>query len=412
VTAPLKVALDVTPLLGPRTGVGEFCAGAISALSAPPARSLVSPRAFAVTWRRRDRLAGQLPAGVSLSGRPMPARPVQWVWRRFDLPVVEWWAGSLDVVHGTNFVVPPARRAARVATVHDLTAVRYPELCEPVSRGFPALVRRALANGAFVHTPSDFVAAEVVELLGADPDRVRAVHHGVPTTLSTGLGWAGPSTEPGRIEPGPIEPGSIEPGRERLPGPEVPERPDLPPGVEAYILALGTIEPRKDHPGLVRAFDLLAGSHPELALVLAGPDGWGTPALEEAVAASAFAHRIIRLGYVSRAQRAALLANAAVFAYPSLYEGFGFPPLEAMTTGLPVVTTDAGALPEVVGDAALMVPAGEAEPLAHGLQAAVYDDCVRAILVDKGRRRAASFGWDACAAGLAALYRDAAAARG
>jgi glycosyltransferase involved in cell wall biosynthesis len=194
--------------------------------------------------------------------------------------------------------------------------------------------------------------------------------------------------------------------------PEVPERPDLPPEMEAYLLALGTIEPRKDHPGLVRAFDLLAGSHPELGLVLAGPDGWGTPALEEAIAASPFARRIIRLGYVSRAERAALLANAAVFAYPSLYEGFGFPPLEAMTAGLPVVTTDAGALPEVVGDAALMVPAGEAEPLAQALEAAVYDDCVRAVLVDKGRRRAASFGWDACAAGLAALYRDAAAARG
>jgi glycosyltransferase involved in cell wall biosynthesis len=352
----------------------------------------------------------------------MPARPVQWVWRRLDLPVVEWWAGALDVVHGTNFVVPPARTAARVATVHDLTAVRYPELCEPVSRGFPALVRRALAKGAFVHTPSDFVAGEVVELLGADPDRVRAVHHGVPTALATDVGATGRSTglrqiepgpiEPGPIEPGQIEPGPIEPGPERLLPREVPKRPDLPPGVEVYILALGTIEPRKDHPGLVRAFDLLAGSHPELALVLAGPDGWGTPALEAAVAASAFTGRIIRLGYVSRAERAALLANAAVFAYPSLYEGFGFPPLEAMATGLPVVTTDAGALPEVVGDAALMVAAGDAELLAHALEAALYDDGVRAALVEKGRRRAASFGWDACAAGLAALYRDAAAARG
>jgi alpha-1,3-rhamnosyl/mannosyltransferase len=192
----------------------------------------------------------------------------------------------------------------------------------------------------------------------------------------------------------------------------MPERADLPPGLGPYILAIGTIEPRKDHPGLVRAFDLLAGSHPELALVLAGPDGWGTPALEEAVAASAFARRIIRLGYVDPFQRASLLANAAVFAYPSLYEGFGFPPLEAMAAGLPVVTTDTGALPEVVGDAALMVPAGEAEPLAHALESAVYDDCVQAGLVDKGRRRAASFSWDTCAAGLAALYRDAAAARG
>lgn len=373
--APLNVALDVTPLLGPRTGVGEFCAGAIGALSAPPASSLVSPRAFAVTWRRRDHLSGQLPTAMPVAGRPMPARPVQWVWRRFDLPSIEWWAGEVDVVHGTNFVVPPARGAARVATVHDLTAVRYPELCEPVSRGFPDLVRRALAKGAWVHTPSAFVAEEVVELLGADPDRVRAVHHGVP---------------------------AIPPANRSM---------DPPPGMGAYVLALGTIEPRKDHPSLVRAFDLLAGVHPELGLVLAGPDGWGTAALEEATAASGFARRIVRLGYVSEARRAELLAGAAVFAYPSRYEGFGFPPLEAMASGIPVVTTDAGALPEVVGDAALMVPSGDPERLASALETALYDDGARAELVEKGRRRAASFRWEDCAVGLAGLYRDAVAAR-
>jgi glycosyltransferase involved in cell wall biosynthesis len=305
----------------------------------------------------------------------MPARPVQWVWRRFDQPGIEWWAGPVDVVHGTNFVVPPARAAARVATVHDLTAVRYPELCEPVSRGFPALVRRALAKGAWVHTPSTFVAEEVVDLLGADPDRVRAVHHGVPTI------------------------------------PPAEGRTDLPSGMGSYVLALGTIEPRKDHPGLVRAFDLLAGAHPELSLVLAGPDGWGTAALEEAVAASGFARRIVRLGYVSEARRAELLAGAAVFAYPSRYEGFGFPPLEAMVSGIPVVTTDAGALPEVVGDAALTVPSGDPERLASALETALYDDGLRAELVEKGHRRAASFRWDDCAVGLAGLYRDALAAR-
>jgi glycosyltransferase involved in cell wall biosynthesis len=418
VSAPLKVALDVTPLLGPRTGVGEFCAGAIAALSAPPARALVSPRAFAVTWRRRDRLAGQVPGEVPVAGRPMPARPVQWAWRRFDFPVVEWWAGPVDVVHGTNFVVPPARRAARVATVHDLTAVRYPELCEPVSRAFPVLVRRALAEGAFVHTPSAFVAEEVVELLGADPDRVRAVHHGVPTTRPTDPAPTDPAptdpapTEPALTDPALTDPAPDEPGRDHPGGREADDDPGLPPEVGPYVLALGTIEPRKDHPGLVRAFDLLAATHPELALVLAGPDGWGTQALESAIAGSGFARRIVRLGYVSSARRAALLAHAAVFAYPSLYEGFGFPPLEAMSAGVPVVTTDAGALPEVVGEAALIVPAGQAERLAGALETAIYDERVRAALVGKGRCRAASFRWDDCAAGLATLYRDAAEARG
>lgn len=382
----LEVALDVTPLLGPRTGVGEFCAGAIEALSAPPANSLVAPRAYAVTWRRRDHLVGQVGQQLSVAGRPMPARPVQWAWRRFDLPAIEWWAGPVDVVHGTNFVVPPARGAARVATVHDLTAVRYPELCEPVSRGFPALVRRAVAKGAWVHTPSAFVAAEVTELLGVPPERVRAVYHGVPTRRS--------------------------PRPDRRPSADAPLAQVLPSSVGPYVLALGTIEPRKDHANLVRAFDHLAGAHPELWLVLAGPDGWGRAALDEAMAASACASRILRLGYVGEAVRAELLARAAVFAYPSVYEGFGFPPLEAMGAGVPVVTTDAGALPEVMGGAATMVPSGDPERLACALEEALYDGRTRAELLDKGRQRVAAFRWDACAAGLIGLYRDAVAARG
>jgi glycosyltransferase involved in cell wall biosynthesis len=382
VDRPITVALDVTPLLGPRTGVGEFCAGALAALSAAP--SLVAPRVYAVTWRRRDHLAGLVPASVPLAGRPMPARPVQRIWRALDRPAIEWWAGPVDVVHGTNFVVPPARRAARVATVHDLTALRYPELCEPVSRGFPALVRRALDRGAWVHTPSAFVASEVSELLGADPERVRAVHHGVPTL---------------RRPPERAGTGGAPDGHPALPA-RCP-----------YILALGTIEPRKDHPGLVRAFDLLAGDHPELRLVLAGPDGWGARALDAALSAASFARRVVRLGYVSEARRAELLDGAAVFAYPSLYEGFGFPPLEAMAAGVPVVTTDAGALPEVVGDAARLVPAGDPVALARALEEALYDSAVRAELLERGRCRVARFSWDACAAGLVALYHDAAATR-
>ncbi|MBO0714148.1 MAG: glycosyltransferase family 4 protein, partial [Acidimicrobiales bacterium] len=230
---------------------------------------------------------------------------------------------------------------------------------------------------------------------GADPDRVRAVHHGIPTI---------PSDGPAPADAGPTAAGPT--------GPDPTDAAGLAPGMGPYVLALGTIEPRKDHPGLVRAFDLLAGAHPELGLVLAGPDGWGTAALEQAVAASGVAHRIVRVGYVSEARRAALLARAAVFAYPSRYEGFGFPPLEAMASGIPVVTTDAGALPEVVGDGALMVPSGDPERLAGALETALYDDCARAELVDKGRRRVACFRWDACAAGLAGLYRDAVAVRG
>src|SRR5205823_4470007 len=150
----LRVAFDATPLLGARTGVGTFVAGALPAL-ARLANDL-DLRAYGLTWRGRRDLADLVPAGVTTVATPMPAGALLRAWARADEPAIEWWTGPVDVVHGTNFVVPPGRHAAEVVTVHDLTAVRYPQLCAPTSLLYPELVRRALRRGAWVHTPSQF----------------------------------------------------------------------------------------------------------------------------------------------------------------------------------------------------------------------------------------------------------------
>jgi glycosyltransferase involved in cell wall biosynthesis len=307
----------------------------------------------------------------------MPARPLHLAWRRFDTPPVEWFVGSVDVVHGTNFVVPPTRRAGRVVTVHDLTVVHHPELCDPPTLAYPALIRRALRAGAFVHTPSAFVAAEVVEAFGAPPERVRAVHSGVPERPAGATG-------------------------------EVPAD-LLPTGAGRYILSLATSEPRKDLPSLVTAFDQLAEERADVALVLAGPPGWGETELAEALARSGHAKRIVRPGWLPDATLALLLERASVLAYPSRYEGFGFPALEAMDRGIPVVATSAGALPEVLGDGAALVPVGNADALAEALASVLDSPAKSEALARAGRRRAALFSWAACAEGLSSLYRDVAA---
>lgn len=370
--ARLRVAVEATALLGTPTGVGRFCQLVLPALARRPELAV---SAFAVSWRRRGWLDRHLPGGVTARQRAMPARPLQRMWARGPWPPVEWFVGGTDVVHGTNFVVPPARRAARVVTVHDLTTVRFPELCDRSTLAFPALVRRAISEGAWVHTPSQAVADEVVDLLGADPARVRAVHHGLP-----------PAVEP---SPGPLS--------RVLP---------LPEGADRYVLAVGTVEPRKDVPGLVRAFDRLAGDRPDLALVIAGPDGWGAGELADALTASRYRSRVVRTGWLDEPDLARVRAGATVLAYPSRYEGFGFPPLEAMAAGVPVVATAVPAVEEVVGDGALLVPPGDVEALAGAL-ASVVDGDGPADLVERGRRRAAGFTWDACAAGLSDLYRAA-----
>jgi glycosyltransferase involved in cell wall biosynthesis len=373
--APLAVAVDATPLLGVRTGVGVFCAGALGALGA---RADVDVRAFAVSWRRRDRLAPLVPAGVRVRQRAMPARPLHALWRRAERPPLEWFVGDVDVVHGTNYVVPPTRRAARVMTVHDLTVWHYPQLANAATLVFPEFVRRALDAGAWVHTHTQFVADEVVAELGADRDRVRAVPPGVPIRRDQVVDGAS--------------------GAAPIP---------LPDGTRRYVLAVGTIEPRKDFPGLVRAFDRMAGDVPDVALVIAGGEGWGADALATAVESSSWRDRIVRTGFVSDDRLEQLLAGAAVLAYPSVYEGFGFPPVEAMDMGVPVVATAAGSLPEVVGDGAFLVAPGDADALAGAIGCVLDDDEARRDLVARGRARAAEFTWARCGAGLADLYRAA-----
>jgi len=181
-----------------------------------------------------------------------------------------------------------------------------------------------------------------------------------------------------------------------------------PPRPAPYVLALGAVEPRKDLPTLVEAFAEIASTHQDLELVVAGPDGWGTPAFAAAVASSGVARRVVRLGYLEQGHRQSLLREASVLAYPSLYEGFGFPPLEAMAAGVPVVATRAGAVPEVVGDAAELVVPGDAAALAGALARVIDDGDLRARLVEAGRVRVASFTWASSVALMMDLYELAA----
>jgi glycosyltransferase involved in cell wall biosynthesis len=296
----------------------------------------------------------------------MPASTLMRVWARSDAPKIEWWTGHVDVVHGTNYVVPPARRAARLVSVWDLTAVRYPELCTPTSRRYPGLVRRAVEDGAWVHTGASSVAKDIVDQFGADPSRVRVIAPGVEPPRAASVEDSG--------------------------------------GGPPYIAALGTSEPRKDFPGLVAAFDLLAGEHPGVELRIAGPEGWGEHQLRTAIASARHKDRIKRLGFVADAT--GFIGRATVFAYPSVYEGFGYPPLEAMSLGVPVVATSAGAVAEVAGDAALIVEPRDPESLAAGIARVLQDSELRRGLVDAGRARAASFTWESAGDAMNALYSE------
>ncbi len=373
----MRLAFDCTYALSPRTGVGTFADAVLGRLAA---RADVDVRGYAVAGPAWAAAGGAVGHGVRVGARSRLLSP-RWArsaWRRGDVPPIEWITGRVEVAHSPNFVAPPTRRAASVATVHDLTFVHHPQWCTTDTVDwFGPLIAAAVRRGAWIHTVSAHVAAEVVDAFGADPERVRFVPNAAD----------------------PLPPADPADGARLA-------------GAERYVVALGTIEPRKNLGRLVAAFDAVAATDPDLRLVVAGGRGWDTDAYDAAVAASPHRGRIVELGRVDDHQRAALVRGALAMAYVSLYEGFGIPPLEAMGVGTPVLAADVGAIRETCGDAARYADPTDVDDLAAGLAEITSDEALRTRLAAAGRQRADQFSWDATTDGLVQLYADAIAERG
>ena len=382
----MRVAMDATPLLGPRTGIGRYVAALAGALagSAGPEPEEVALIPF--SWRGTGDLPAVAPEGprVRFGRRRVPARLLQAAWARLPWPPVEWLAGPVDVFHATNFVAPPARRAATVVTIHDLTYLRHPEMVSRASARYRDLVPRALARGAVVCTPTAAVGAEVAQEYRLAPERL------VVTPLGVGEVWR---------QAAPPDPAW-------LAGHGLPER---------YLLFVGSREPRKNLPTLLDAYrELLAGVRGAAGgpasgsgtgavppLVLVGPPGWGA-----AVDMAGLPPEAVRTpGYLPEDDLVRVVAGASALVFPSWYEGFGLPALEALACGTPVVAADLPALREVLGDQAELVAPGDAAALADAI-AWVLDDPGGEPAAAARRTRAAGFTWESCAqATLSAYHR-------
>ncbi len=371
----MRVAVDVTPLLGAPTGVSQSLRGLLGGLAETEPDVEVVP--YVVSGRAVLARGSRSVGGLRARPLPLPAGLAIRTWGRLDHPTADRWLGSADVVHGSNFVAPPMRRRPTTATIHDCWCARHPQRCAPDVAAVPASVRRSVARGTWLHVTTEHGAGEVAEVYGAR-ERVVVVPFGVPT--------APPTAEFGSR----------------------PVAPPAPVAGRRYVLALGALDPRKGLAGLVRAFASVAGADATVLLVLAGPDGPARAEVDAAISdLGPSAQRVHVVGEVDDGTRRALLAGATVLAYPSLDEGFGFPVLEAMAAGIPVVATSAGALPEVAGEAAALVPVGDDAALAAALTSVLTDEGRRAHLVAAGRVRAARYTWARTAAGMADLWRRA-----
>jgi glycosyltransferase involved in cell wall biosynthesis len=355
------VLLDGTPLLGQRSGIGRYTAALLRELAT---HADVDITVTAFTARGQAALRAAVPPGVEVRGGPVPARALRALWHRVGWPPTELLATGADVLHATNFVLPPANRARGVVTVHDLAFLDRPEFLARPQRDLPDLVRRSVARAAVVCTPSSAVAQQVARQLDIPPERI------VVTPLGVDPAWS--STGP--------------------PSPALRARLGLPPH---YLLFVGAAQPRK---GLDVLLDAHA-SQPDLApLVLAGPAGWG-PTLRTS-------SRVHTVGYLDEVDLRRVVTGAAVLALPSRDEGFGLPMLEAMAAGVPVVCSDLPALREVAGGLATLVPPGDSAALATALASVASTDCDPAGAAAR-QAHAARYTWQACAQATVRAYRKA-----
>jgi glycosyltransferase involved in cell wall biosynthesis len=339
----MRIAFDVSPLSHPRTGVGNYIRGSLAGLveAAGDEHEVV---AFAPTSpqglkRIPEALAG-IPVETRLSFLPF-AHFWRQGWSRLGRPSVERFLGSVDVLHFTDWMYPPQRGGVRSTMVHDLVPVRFPEWVQGrTKRMHGAKYRNAARTCDVVFVNAEFTKREVVELLGVAPERVVVAYPGVDERYS----------------------------------PEG-ERADL---GRPYVLTVATLEPRKNLETLLGA--QLPDGH---ALAVVGASGWGPqPSLDRP--------DVIRLGYVDDDELARLYRAAAAFVYPSRFEGFGIPIVEAMASGVPVVASAHPSMDEASGDAAVRADPESSEAISKALEEALRR---RDELVPRGLAHTARFRW-------------------
>lgn len=385
----MRFAIDARPALDPRrTGVGVYTEAMVRWLPrVDPEDSYVAWYLDARGTHRSAPAFGEIAPNLSEVAARWPARLYGPVSSRLGWPLLESFIEA-DAVLATNFLPPPTRRPS-VPVVHDLAFAVLPETAPHHDERWHRRFRRVLGEAMRVLVPSVATKDDLVRVFEVDPERVVVVRHGAPE---------GYSAPPDAV---------VDDVRRRF-------------GLEGpYLLFVGGIEPRKNLPALVRAFGQVPpaqGGGPYLVLA-GGSVNWyprGVEELDAVIGAQpeGVQARIRLVGYLRAEDKNALLSDAEAIAYPSRYEGFGFPVLEGFVAGVPVLTSNVSCLPEVAEGAALLVDPSDVGAIADGLARLLSDEDLRSGLRTAGRERARSFTWDGAARRTAAVLREVGAAQG
>jgi len=370
----MRIAIDYSSAVLQQAGIGRYTRNLIGALA-----KLDHDTPYVLFSAGRDLQPPAWPENFVRRELPLSNRYVLKAWHRVKLGIpIELFTGKVDLFHSPDFVLPPTLAARKVLTIHDLSFIRYPHCSSPgllryLLKAVPPSIRRA----DHLLADSENTRNDLVELLGVAQERITVLYLGYDCRFNAA--------------PQPEDTQSL-----RVHGIQTP-----------YILSIGTLQPRKNYPALIRAFyQLVEHSHIPHTLVIGGEKGWLYQDIFDTVEELGLQERVRFVGHVPDAHLPALYRCADVFAFPSLYEGFGIPLLEAMGCGTPVVTANTSSLPEIAGDACLLVDPHNTDELANALLRALSDSALRATLRDRGLQRVKLFSWEEAARTLLAVYHN------
>ncbi len=369
----LKICFDATPVRGKLSGIGIYTLNLLQALDKLQATQAFQLNIYfhpsvknwlLMNFAKPDNL--QKFPSVEILPIPVTVANLSAKYFNFILPYFSQYLDNPDIVHGTDHYVYPCLNSFKVMTIHDLTFIKYPNYATAIVKSYLQRIERCLQWTDLVITFSNNTKKDIIKYFKINPDRIyitpQATRYSANDLNADELLKLQPSVNYDFSKP--------------------------------YLLFVSTLEPRKNVVTLIQAFNYLKKKHKvEHQLVLIGQKGWKYQSIFEAIEASQWKQEIHYLNYLSDEQVALFYSQAEVFVYPSHYEGFGLPVLEAMSLGAPVITSNTSSLPEVAGNAALLVNPNDAVELAESILKVLDSSQLRHELIQKGKERAKLFSW-------------------
>lgn len=373
----MNIGFDISSQNFPRSGVGQYQINLLNALLKIDNKNFYNFYAF--NMRNRERLKSVKFTSNNYKTTIIPifqSATVLW-WLLFNFPKLEQVVGECDVYHISEICVQPVKKAKTVAFIHDLTTILYPRYHTKSNIFLHKQRFRNMKKVDAILTNSEHTKKDIIEYLNIKPEKIFVTHLGAGEHFK------------------PLDGALVDPVLQKY----NIKRP--------YILFIGTLEPRKNVQLLIKAFDNLKKRHDlPHQLVLVGGKGWMCEKILKEIESSDYKKDINQPGYVADADLPALMNGADVFVYPSFYEGFGLPILEAMQCGTPVITSNTSSMPEVGGKACLYIDPKDSDWLSHQIYKVISDTNLRKNLSENGIVRAKDFSWEKCARETLKVYES------